>query len=89
MTSDVVTVDMKDGRTIRRTRHMKRYVFVGLAVAILGGCGFPSEHQPSPPASRVVVTSEPRGRTICFLPEGCLINGHRYAAGEQTWPEDR
>jgi hypothetical protein len=67
---------------------MKKYLLVGLALAIFGGCSFPSENRPAPPASTVAVTQTPREPSYCFIPEGCDVNGHHYEGGQQIRPED-
>jgi hypothetical protein len=67
---------------------MKRFLLVGFALAVLGGCHLPSEGAQTRPHNTVAVTQPPADEpSYCFVPEGCDINGHHYEGGQQIRPE--
>jgi hypothetical protein len=66
-------------------RVVTRLACAGAAVALLGGCGFPSQDAQPAPTSTVKAAEPARDEPVyCFIPEGCDANGHHYDAGQEV-----
>ena len=84
------STDTRSGK-MRTTaaRVMTRLACTGFVLALLGGCGFPSEDAQPPPQDTVKAAEPASDQSVyCFIPEGCDANGHHYTAGQEVTTQD-